>query len=122
MHLFELAARHRTWLAERQTTVAQNIANANTPGYRARAVASFESLLTDLPMAQSTTHSAHVAGAVTKTVLEVEAAEPDRSTHSGNSVDIERELITAGDVNRGYALNAGVTKAFHRLLMAALRT
>ena len=41
--------------------------------------------------------------------------------HSGNSVVLEQELIKAGEVNRSFALNAGITKAFHRMLMSSAR-
>jgi flagellar basal-body rod protein FlgB len=30
-------------------------------------------------------------------------------------------LLKAGDVNRGYALNAGVVKSFHRMLLASVK-
>ena len=41
--------------------------------------------------------------------------------HSGNSVVLEQELIKAGEVNRSFALNAGIIKAFHRMLVASAR-
>ena len=42
-------------------------------------------------------------------------------TVSGNSVSLEQELLKAGDVNRAYALNSGVVKAFHRMLLASVK-
>jgi flagellar basal-body rod protein FlgB len=42
-------------------------------------------------------------------------------THSGNSVSMEQELIKAGEVNRSFALNAGILKAFHRMLLASAK-
>ncbi len=41
IYLFDLASSQPRWLAIRQATVAQNIANANTPGYMAKEVAPF---------------------------------------------------------------------------------
>ncbi len=32
--VFDLAARQASWLLARQRVVAQNVANANTPGYK----------------------------------------------------------------------------------------
>ena len=39
--LFKLAASHNTWLSERQLTIAANVANADTPNFRAQDVAPF---------------------------------------------------------------------------------
>ena len=41
--------------------------------------------------------------------------------HSGNSVSLEQEMIKAGEVNRAYALNTSVVKAFHRMLLASAK-
>ena len=43
------------------------------------------------------------------------------TSHSGNSVSLEQELINAGDVNRAYRLNTGIAKAFHRMLLASAK-
>lgn len=45
IQLFELASRQAQWLSVRQNVVAGNIANANTPHYKARDVQPFESVL-----------------------------------------------------------------------------
>lgn len=34
VNLFDLATQQAKWLSVRQTTVASNVANINTPGYR----------------------------------------------------------------------------------------
>jgi flagellar basal-body rod protein FlgB len=122
MHLFELAAQHRSWLGLRQATVAQNVANANTPGYKARAVPDFDKTLTAMEASQTTTHAAHFAFAGGQAAGAAEAAEPTAVTHSGNSVDLEHELLTAGETNRSYALNVSVVKTFRRMMMASLRS
>ena len=47
VHLFDLAAQQARWLSARQVAVAENIANANTPGYRAADVPPFETVFND---------------------------------------------------------------------------
>jgi flagellar basal-body rod protein FlgB len=122
MQLFDLASRHRAWLGDRQSVVAQNIANANTPGYKARAMPEFERALGSAGLAPSATHQMHLAGSGRSAVHTTEAAEPRSVTHSGNSVDVESELVTAGEVNRGYALNVSVVKTFRRMMTAAVKS
>lgn len=43
--LFDLAEKRLAWTAQRQGVLAANIANANTAGFQARDVQSFESVL-----------------------------------------------------------------------------
>ena len=43
--LFDLAAKQAQWLSVRQSAIAGNIANANTPGYTANDVEPFEKVL-----------------------------------------------------------------------------
>ena len=38
LFLFELASSQARWLELRQSTIATNVANANTPGFKARDV------------------------------------------------------------------------------------
>ena len=45
VYLFDLASAQQHWLAVRQATVAENVANANTPGYVGKDVAPFVDVL-----------------------------------------------------------------------------
>ena len=59
IYLFDLAFQRSQWLSVRQSVVAENIANANTPNYRARDVEPFEATLdkTELAMAGTSSRS-----------------------------------------------------------------
>jgi len=122
MHIFELASHHRAWLSQRQATLAGNIANANTPGYAARYVQDFASLLTQSRAGQAVTHPAHISTVSDMPAASVETAVPDYATHSGNTVDVEHELLNASEIRSGYALNVSVVKTFNRMLQAGLRS
>ena len=45
VNLFELATKQSQWLSVRQSAIAGNIANVNTPGYHALEVEPFEKVL-----------------------------------------------------------------------------
>ncbi len=53
IHLFDLASRQAEWLSVRQAAVSGNVANANTPAFKARDVEPFKDVLeqTQLTMA-----------------------------------------------------------------------
>ncbi|HLH32496.1 MAG TPA: flagellar basal body rod protein FlgB [Terriglobia bacterium] len=77
-----------SWTSKRQQALAANVANLDTPGYRAKDY-SFEEQLASLTMsATSGNHIAPMADASTAQMYEVGTKEKP----NGNTVDIEREL------------------------------
>jgi flagellar basal-body rod protein FlgB len=120
VNLFQLAAQQAQWLSVRQSAVSSNIANANTPGFRAVDVEPFESILSGSSVSMAATHPSHVGASATKasfSVSEVESRTP--VLPSENSVELEQEMIKAGEIRRAFELNTGLVKAFHRMLMMA---
>lgn len=122
IHLFELAAQRQRWLSVSQSVTAGNIANANTPGYRAQTVAPFTDVLDQTKLELATTTPTHLdLGAAGVQPVPLEDEHPWEVTDSGNSVSLEQEMIKANDVNRGYALTTSLMKSFHGMLMASVR-
>lgn len=122
IRLFDVASQHSRWLSVRQSTIAGNIANVNTPGFEALDTKPFEAVLNSTRLELATTRPGHISqpggGAASADVQKDGAWEV---LHSGNTVTLERELLKAGEVSGGYALNTGVVKAFHRMLLASTR-
>lgn len=122
VHLFNVISQHNRWLSVRQAAIAGNIANANTPGYKALDVQPFEAAMEQTRLAMTATRPAHVTTAAdTIPATDIRKEEPWEITHSGNSVTLEQELIKSGDVNRAFRLNTSVLKAFHRMLLASTK-
>ncbi|MEQ1944667.1 flagellar basal body rod protein FlgB [Mesorhizobium sp. VNQ89] len=120
VNLFALATQQSKWLAVRQTAVAGNVANVNTPGYKAVDVEPFESVLDKTGVRLATTQQGHIAGSVGESGFAVNAQADDPSIlPSENSVVLEDELMKAGEVRRQFELNTAIVKAFHRMLMTA---
>lgn len=122
MYLFDVASRHMRWLADRQAVTAQNIANADTAGYRSRDVAPFASLLDGTPLALNVTSPGHMSAA------EASAGSSGRqpgeswgSAHSGNNISIEQELMTANSSARMMNLDSALARSFHRMLLASVK-
>lgn len=123
VYLFDLASRQAQWLAARQTTISGNIANANTPGYRARDVEPFVDILDKTKLAMAATDNGHIGfDASRPDAMKVKKADTWDTVYSRNSVSMEQELIKAGEVNRQHSLNTSILKAFHRMLMSTART
>lgn len=123
VNLFELAARQSQWLSVRQSAIAGNIANANTPGYVARDVEPFEKVLDRAAVSLSATQAGHLGDAATNAGFAVKQEETTGSIlPSGNTVVLENELLKAGEVRRSFELNTAIVKAFHAMMMAAVKS
>lgn len=122
IQLFDLASRQAQWLTVRQNVVAGNIANANTPHYKAKDVKPFESVLQDAGIQMAATNKMHFTdGLATSQVAEVGMVDGVQIQQSGNSVAIEQEMMKTGEIKRDYELSAGLVKAFHRMMLMAVR-
>jgi flagellar basal-body rod protein FlgB len=122
IYLFQVASQKAEWLSARQTAVASNVANVNTPNYRALDVAPFSAILNTSPVVMAATNAAHLTPALSTfdSLREVET-DPAEETLSGNTVNIEQQMINLGDVNRDFALTANIKRAFHQLILSALK-
>ncbi len=122
--LSTLASRKTAWLAARQTTVAANIANQNTPGYKAVDVSPFKDVMAQTRLDMNTTNPAHLSvtgtGDASAPSTHAEADDFD-VTESGNSVGMEGEMAKGSEINREYALTTNIVKSFHSMLMSALK-
>jgi flagellar basal-body rod protein FlgB len=122
MQLFNIISRHNQWLAVRQNAIAGNIANANTPGFRAQDVQPFDVALEQARLDVAATQSGHLSsGPPGVPAVELRRGDPWEVTHSGNNVSLEQELLKAGEVNRAYRLNTSVAKVFHRMILTSSR-
>jgi flagellar basal-body rod protein FlgB len=122
IYLFEVGSERAQWLSARQTAIAGNVANASTPGYRAVDTQPFSAVLDSSPVELATTNPAHLslpqseAGALRE--IEVD---PTEQTLSGNTVNLEQQMINLGDVNRDFTMSANIRRSFHQLPLSALK-
>ncbi|WP_157016400.1 flagellar basal body rod protein FlgB [Mesorhizobium xinjiangense] len=120
--LFDLAAQQARWLSVRQSAVAGNIANANTPDYQAVDVEPFERVLDNGKLAVAPTHPGHIPIGTAPGAVNVREDADAVVNESGNSVSLEQEMVKAGEVRRTFEMNTAIVKAFHRMMMMTTRT
>ena len=122
IYLIDLASRKSGWLAARQATVASNISNANTPGYKAKDLAAFSEVLNQTHLTLASTNPAHIAPDGPDGLGDTKTATGSWDvTESGNSVGLEEELLKAGEVNRDYSMTTNIVKSFHAMLMSVVK-
>jgi flagellar basal-body rod protein FlgB len=124
IQLFELASKQAEWLSIRQQVVSTNIANANTPKFRAQDVTPFQSVLESSYTPMARTNPGHIAGeTLGSDRIEVKDEELNSEIgvqESGNTVAVANELSKSGEIKRQYDLNTQLVKAFHNMMLTAL--
>ncbi|MBV8473252.1 MAG: flagellar basal body rod protein FlgB [Hyphomicrobiales bacterium] len=121
-YVFKLAAQRTDWLSTRQTLIAGNVANANTPGYRATDLQPFSSVLDATQASMTTTNPMHMTPSDQElTAAHVVETDPADETMSGNTVRLENEMIKLGDVNRDYTMGTNIKRALHQMMMSVLK-
>ena len=124
--LFALMSQRLALLGKRQLVLAQNIANADTPGYRAQEVKEpkFKEILRGngpRKIAMVATHAAHMAGrpGVSKSFKIVE----DRSAEvslSGNSVALEDQVMKVAKTAMDHQLTINLYRKHIAMIKTAL--
>lgn len=119
-----LATQKSEWLAARQAMLSQNIANANTPAYKARDLVPFEAVLqsTGLQMAATSPSHLKAGGDAAGSAEIVSQLIPGDQTFNGNTVSLEGEMAKLGETTSNYALTTSIIKSFHKMIMTSLKS
>jgi len=102
----QTAASALNGLARRQELTAQNIANIDTPGYKAQEV-DFETALqraagSERRLTVQGTHGSHLASQTKTSGFQIEARKGGTERADGNNVDIDLELATLTETGVRY--------------------
>jgi flagellar basal-body rod protein FlgB len=122
MSFFKLAGQRMQWLGARQQVIAQNVANADTPNYKARDVTDFADVMRGAATGGlKVTNSKHIGGA-TSVAAGVSIREDEQTYEQsldGNTVALEQQTIKATETAENYRLAAQLYRKGHELLTLA---
>jgi len=107
--LFRLAERRLAWVDQRQRVLAQNVANASTPGYKPRDLVPFSAALANTAGLLTRTDPGHLAGS--GGALQSRMSRPGAKAPNGNAVSMEAELGKVADTASSQEL---VTNLYHK--------
>jgi len=120
LDLFDLADRRLAWLDQRQAVLAQNIANAATPGFMPRDLHPFAA---DLAAAGGTamarTAPGHLAGTA-DSALNTTQPQPTARAPDGNAVSLDQQLTKVADSETAQALVTSIYKKYFGMFSMAL--
>lgn len=121
-YLFNVASQQSRWLSVRQAAISGNVANANTPGFKAVDVEPFDAALASTQLSMTVTNPEHMTNSTLGVPpAEIRQRDPWNLLYSGNDVSLEQEMIKADDVNRAYSMNTTVVKTFNRLVISGAK-
>jgi len=119
-----LAERRIAWLEARQRVLAQNIANADTPGYVPRDLPPFAALLAgQAGLGVVRTDARHLAphgqaaAEAARPRIDRRAAERARN---GNGVALDEQAVKVADTDTAHALATGLHRRYLGLFRTAL--
>ena len=125
--VFRITGARMHQLAARQNVLAQNIANADTPHYRARDVKPFQfdsALLRHqggvAPLRLAGMQPGHITSTGRGTAVVASHAKSYSEDPDGNTVDLEEQMVKQADVAKNYDLATLVYKRSAALLRNAV--
>ncbi|MBV9863590.1 MAG: flagellar basal body rod protein FlgB [Alphaproteobacteria bacterium] len=122
--LFQAMARRMSWLSERQSVLAQNVANADTPGYAAQDLKpiTFRDLLSGKGgrLALTASGGNSLTGTRPANGFSSTAAPAPERTLSGNAVNLEGEMMKVAETTADYQLALDLYRKHIGMLKAAL--
>ncbi|WP_425046913.1 FlgB family protein [Primorskyibacter sp. S87] len=122
LKVFKTAYAMATHAGKRQAVISQNIANADTPGYRARDIAAFSSVVSydDVRTDMRASRPGHVSGFRSDRSAWREFVTGDQINPNNNSVSVENEMLKAVETRRQHDRALAIYKSSLNILRTSL--
>ena len=123
--LIQTMARRLDWASERQSVLAQNIANADTPNYRAQDVEAFATVMARAasagPLQPVRTAPDHMVGRSVEMDARIQAMmDTPEVSPSGNNVSLEQQLMELTDTAAQHRLALDLFRRHSAMIRSAL--
>lgn len=121
INLFSLAEKRLAWTAQRQSVLAANIANANTPAFQARDIQSFASMVSGGGSIEPVrTQPMHMTGTAPSGLASLTADPPKVRALDRNTVALDEQLTKVADTETAQGLVTSVWKKYVGMFSMAL--
>lgn len=122
IYINTLSADNAKWLSVRQSLIAGNIANVNTPGFKALDVKAMDESGSQFSKLIATNDRHISASSTSAGGVAIENGSPWESYISGGNVSLPQEMLKANEVSSAFQLNTSVMKSFHRMVISVFGT
>ncbi len=129
LKLFKSLKANMDWLGERQRLLAQNVANADTPDYKALDLKEldFRKVLESsrdvgTPLALSSSQGGGMQGTATRTSYALDRHKKIFEVQpTGNGVTLEEQMLRLSDNNDHYKISTQLYKKYTNMLQMAVK-
>jgi flagellar basal-body rod protein FlgB len=119
--LLDLAEQRLSWTDRRQAVLAQNIANANTPGFKPRDLRPFgATLAATLAVTPERTQPNHLAGTTGVAAPDEVVDRTHTQSPDGNAVALDEQLVKVAETETQHTLVTTIYKKYMGMLNTAL--
>ena len=118
--LFQTASAMARHAGARQAILAQNVANADTPGYKARDVTPFVDIVSAPTQHLRATRAAHLNAGDTAKDPQMQIVRTGADSPNGNAVSVEDEMMKAVDTMRQHDRALAIYKSTLGILRTSL--
>lgn len=121
--VFQTAYSMAVHAGQQQALVAQNVANADTPGYVARTLPSFQDVYAPQDGAasvQRATRTRHLHGSVDMQPADLSQKDRTFASPDGNTVSLDREMLRAVDAKRQHDRSLAIYGSALQVLRTSL--
>lgn len=127
IQFFQLASQQAQWLSVRQSVISTNVANADTPGFKAKDIVPFTDYL-DAATSRSdgvslaSTNPMHFSD-MSEEAMNIRQVDgkSGKISASGNNVGLAQEMIKANEARSAYDLNTGLVKSLNKMMLMVVR-
>ena len=123
--VFKMSSAMAQHAGKQQAVVAQNVANADTPGYRARSMPDFAVTYVSgraADGAQRATRATHLQGNQGGSTLANPVMDATQASPNSNQVSLETEILKSVDAKRQHDRALAIYKTSLSVLRSSLRT
>jgi len=121
LEILRMARGLAEYSANRQAVVSQNVANSDTPGYRARDMRAFSEVFeTGAGLDLRETRASHLRPAETDTDAFRLVDAGGQASPNGNTVSLEAEMVRSVEVKRGHDMALAVYRTSLDLMRTSL--
>lgn len=122
LDMFRLSSGLAQHASARQGEIARNVANADTPGYRARDTVSFEDAFRAAQMGggQKATRAGHSQSGLENGLVINTVDAPSGVSPNGNTVSLESEMMKSSQARHDHELALSVYRSSMSILRASI--
>ncbi|WP_299728736.1 FlgB family protein [uncultured Tateyamaria sp.] len=121
--VFETAHAMAVHAGQRQAVIAQNVANADTPGFVGRDLPSFQDIYSphqNTMTTQRATRAGHLNGSTTPDMTGLMREDRSFASPDGNTISLETEMLRATDAKRQHDRSLAIYKSALNILRSSL--